>query len=160
MTQMTISRVAIWLASMLLLLGSAAARQNPTASENQTPQAFLGSEPQNTPCKPEAATAKNPFDTCKYLPYGPGVRPPKAVSTPNPSYPEPARKAKLNGTVVLALAIDDKGNVDDVKIVSSSNQVFEQNAIDAAKQWVFLPALKHGKPVAVQENVDMGFNLY
>ncbi len=61
---------------------------------------------------------------------------------------------------MLALAIDDKGNVDDVKIVSSSNQVFEQNAIDAAKQWVFLPATKNGKPVAVQENVDMGFRLY
>ncbi len=160
MTEMSISRVAVSLASVLLLLGTAAGRQNAATDENQPPQAFFNSESQSAPCKPQAATAKNPFDTCKYPPYGPGMRPPKFVSAPSPSYPEAARKAKLNGTVVLALAIDDKGHVDDVKIVSSSNPLFEQNAIDTAKQWVFSPALKNGKPVAVQENVEMGFRLY
>lgn len=160
MTEMTISRIAIWLASALVLLGSVAAQQSPVTSENQTPQAFLSSESQIAPCQSQPPTAKTPFDTCKYLPYGPGIRPPKPVSAPDPTYPEPARQANLKGTVVLALAINDKGHVDDVKIVRSSNQVFEQNAIDAAKQWVFLPALKSGKPVAVQENVEMGFSLY
>jgi TonB family protein len=111
-------------------------------------------------CKPQAPTATIPFDTCKYLPYAPDIRRAKAVSHPDPTYPESARKAKLNGTVVLAVAVNEQGRVDAVKVVRSSSREFEQNSIDAAKQWVFLPATRDGKPVAIQMDIDMGFRLY
>jgi TonB family protein len=122
----------------------------------QEPQQSTGSEQ----CKPETPTATTPFDTCKYLPYGPDIRRAKAVTAPDPAYPESARKAKLNGTVVLAVAVNEQGRVDDVKVVRSSSREFEQNSIDAAKQWVFLPATRDGKPVAIQMDIDMGFRLY
>ena len=75
-------------------------------------------------------------------------------------YPEEARKAKLNGNVVVALAINETGGIDDVKVVCSSDRRFEQNAIDAVKQWEFAPATKDGTPVAVQIIVEMEFRLY
>ncbi len=103
-----------------------------------------------------------PFDICKYWPValGPGVHAPRPLSAPDPQYSEAARKAKVNGSVVLALAINDKGDVDDVRVARSTDRRFEQNAMDAAKQWKFAPATKDGKPVAVQENIEMTFRLY
>ena len=136
-------KIALGFASALLLLGSVAAQQS-------------------APCQPQRPTATTPFDACKYWPLalGPGVHAPRPLSAPDPEYSEAARKAKLNGSVVLAVAVSEKGHVDDVKVVRSSNQVFEPNAIDAAKQWVFSPATKDGKPIAAQENIEMNFRLY
>jgi TonB family protein len=104
----------------------------------------------------------NPFDTCKYWPFalGPGIHAPRPISAPDPQYPEAAQKAKIKGSVVLAVAINEKGHVDDVKVVRSSDRRFEQNAMAAVKRWEFAPATKNGKSVAVQENVEVTFDLY
>ena len=101
-----------------------------------------------------------PFDTCKYLPLGPEIHGPRPVSAPDPEYSEAARKAKLDGTAVLAVAINEKGGVDDVEVVRHLEPSLDQKAIDAIKQWEFAPATKDGKPVAVQINVDVTFRLY
>lgn len=152
-------RVAFGFASALLLLGAGSGQQSVAETGSyRSPQPVI-SESQSSSCKPQAPTATNPFDTCKYLPYGPDIRRAKAVSTPAPAYPESARKAKLSGSVVLAVAINEKGQVDDVRVVRSSDRTFEQNSMDAARQFSFLPAMKNGKPVAIQMDVEMGFNL-
>jgi TonB family protein len=112
-------------------------------------------------CRPQRPTAMTPFDVCKYWPIAlePGVHAPRALSAPDPELPEAARKAHLNGDVVLVLAVNEKGGVDDAKVTHSSDRRFEQNAIDAVKQWEFAPATKDGKPVAVQIHVEITFEL-
>ena len=112
------------------------------------------------PCRSQRPTAMTPFDTCKYLPLGSGIHCPRAVSAPDPELPEAARKANLSGSVVVALAINEKGSVGDVKVVHSSDKRFEQNATDAVRQWEFAPATKNGKPMAVQMNVEINFELH
>jgi len=112
------------------------------------------------PEKPQAPPAAAPFDTSEYLLIGPGMQAPRALYAPNPVYSETARKAKTNGTVVVALAINEKGGVDAVKVVRHLEPGLDQNAMDAARQWKFAPATKDGDPVAVQLNVDMTFKLY
>jgi TonB family protein len=110
------------------------------------------------PCRPQRATAMTPFDVCKYWPLPlEGVHAPRALSAPDPELPEAARKAHLNGDVVLVLAVNEKGGVDDARAAHSSNRRFEQNAIDPVKQWEFAPATKDGKPVAVQIHVEITF---
>jgi TonB family protein len=154
-------RIAVWFTSTLLLLGAAVGQQSPAAPETQASQQASNSESQSAPCQPQRPTATTPFDVCKYWPFllGPGIHAPRAESAPDPTYPEAARKAKLNGSVVVALAINAQGGVDDVKVVRSSDRRFEQSAMDAAKQWKFAPATKDGEPVAVQINAEMNFRL-
>jgi len=36
----------------------------------------------------------------------------------------------------------------------------DEKAIEAVKKWRFVPAMKDGKPVAVQVNVEVNFHLY
>ncbi len=112
-----------------------------------------GSESENPPCQPRTASSATPFDTCKYLLLGPGIRPPRAQSIVDPEYSDTARKAKINGSVVLAVAINEKGDVDMVRVVRSLDRQLDQNAMDAAKRSKFVPATRDGKPVAVQLNI-------
>ena len=100
------------------------------------------------------------FDTCAYLPIGNGVRPGRAVSTPNPQYSESARQAKITGQVILAVAINSTGVVDAVRVVKSLEPGLDENAVQAVSKWQFTPATKDGKPVAIQMEVAVGYRLY
>jgi len=91
---------------------------------------------------------------------GGGVSAPRAIDTPDPEYSEEARKAKYQGTVVLWLIVDPSGHPKDIKISRSLGMGLDQKAIEAVKRWKFEPAMKDGRPVAVQINVEVNFHLY
>jgi TonB family protein len=91
---------------------------------------------------------------------GGGVSAPRALNTPDPDYSEEARKAKYQGTVVLWLVVDQSGRPRDVKVARSLGMGLDQKAIEAVRRWTFEPAMKDGKPVAVQINVEVNFRLY
>lgn len=111
------------------------------------------------PKAPENRTAW--FDTCKYLFPGGDVKQGLPVRTPDPEFPESARRQKLkSGQAMVAVALNAQGTVDDVKIVSSSNPAFAQSSVAAVKQWTFKPAMKDGSPVAVQFEVETNFRSY
>jgi len=86
------------------------------------------------------------------------IKPPKLVKMISPVYPEEARKAGLQGVVILAARIDTDGRVKDVKILRSIPQL-DQAAVDALKQWVYEPLLKGGKPAEAVFNVTVRFQL-
>jgi len=91
---------------------------------------------------------------------GGGVSAPKAVYSPDPEYSEEARKAKYQGTCVLWLIVGPDGRPHDIKVFRSLGLGLDQKAIEAVKNWKFEPAMKDGKPVAVQINVEVDFRLY
>ena len=91
---------------------------------------------------------------------GGGVSAPRALFAPDPEYSEEARKAKYQGVVVLWLIVGPDGRPRDMKVVRSLGMGLDQKALDAVKQWKFEPAMKDGKPVAVQINVEVNFRLY
>ena len=76
---------------------------------------------------------------------------PKIIKKIEPVYPELARQAGVEGKVVLAILVDKEGKVREVKVAKSSgaNVGFEDEAVNAAKQWIFKPAIQNNKPVAV-----------
>jgi TonB family protein len=91
---------------------------------------------------------------------GGGVSAPRALQTPDPEYSEEARKAKYQGTVVLWLIVDQNGRPQQLKVARSLGMGLDQKAIEAVRQWKFEPAMKDGRPVAVQINVEVNFRLY
>lgn len=80
--------------------------------------------------------------------------------SPDPDYPESARKHKIQGTCVLGVTVDECGTVRDVHVTRSTDKRLDQNAIEAVKQWRFKPAMKDSKPVAVFTSVQVEFRLY
>jgi len=91
---------------------------------------------------------------------GGGVSAPRAIYAPDPEYSEEARKAKYQGTCVLWLVVGPDGHPRDIRVARSLGLGLDEKAVEAVKQWKFDPAMKDGKPVAVQINVEVDFRLY
>jgi TonB family protein len=52
------------------------------------------------------------------------------------------------------------GKPRDIKVARSLGLGLDEKAIEALKQWRFEPAMKDGKPVAVQVSVEVNFRLF
>ena len=91
---------------------------------------------------------------------GNGVSAPRALETPDPEYSEEARKAKYQGVVVLWLIVGPDGKPRDIRVSRPLGMGLDQKAIEAVQRWRFEPAMKDGRPVAVQINVEVNFRLY
>lgn len=85
-------------------------------------------------------------------------RPPVVVREVHPVYPELARQAELEGTVVLKVGIDETGRVKEARVLASVPGL-DQAALDAVYQWEFQPAEQRGVPVPVWIVVPIRFSL-
>jgi TonB family protein len=65
-------------------------------------------------------------------------------------YPEEELDSGKTAEVLLHLDIDETGRVTRVVVHESAGESFDRAAVWAAKQFVFLPAIKDGEPVAVR----------
>ena len=86
-----------------------------------------------------------------------GMKPPKAVKSPDPDYPQIPADAEPNGVVVMLVGINTKGRVELVHVLRASNDAFQNSAVSTVKSWKFSPAKKDGKAVPVQVTVEMHF---
>ena len=90
---------------------------------------------------------------------GGGVSSPLLLYKVEPEYSEEARKAKFQGTVVLYVVVDEKGNPRELKVVRPLGLGLDEKAIEAVQKWRFKPGVKDGKPVAVAATIEVNFRL-
>ncbi len=84
---------------------------------------------------------------------------PEAITKVPPEYPELARSANVDGTVMVQALVGKDGRVKDTKVVKSI-AMLDGPAVTAVRQWVFKPALSNNKPVAVWVAVPVRFTLH
>src|SRR5215471_998017 len=72
---------------------------------------------------------------------GNGITPPSLISQIVPKYTTQAMRAKISGDIELEAVVNTDGTVVDVRVVKSLDGIYglDQNAILAAKQWLFKP---------------------
>jgi TonB family protein len=75
-----------------------------------------------------------------------------------PEYPEAARRAGIQGAVVLDVSIGSNGAVQNVQVVSGPEEL-AQASIDAVKQWRFRPHRVAGRSANMQTAVTLNFRL-
>lgn len=90
---------------------------------------------------------------------GGGVSAPSLIYKVEPEYSEEARKAKHQGTVLLAVVVDASGAPQNIRVVRAIGLGLDEKAIEAVNKWRFKPGLKDGKPVAVAANIEVNFRL-
>jgi TonB family protein len=82
----------------------------------------------------------------------------RIVTKVEPVYPEAARKADLQGLVVLDAVIAPDGTVKRLRSVSGPD-LLAQSATAAVQSWKFEPYLSSGKPVEVETTIAIEFRL-
>ena len=75
-----------------------------------------------------------------------------------PVYPVAARQARIEGVVRLRVIIAKDGTVTQLQVVSG-HPLLLQAALDAVRQWVYEPTLIDGRPVEVDTEIDVFFQL-
>jgi protein TonB len=74
-----------------------------------------------------------------------------------PQYPDQAKQARLQGTVVLQAVIGKDGSVHSVRALKG-NPVLAQAAMDAVKQWRYRPYALNGEPVEADTEISVTFS--
>jgi TonB family protein len=91
---------------------------------------------------------------------GRGVTPPRLTYSPEPEFSETARAAGYQGVCVLTLIVGADGMPRNIQVKNPIGMGLDEKAVEAVRSWRFSPALKDGKPVAVQIAVEVDFHLY
>ncbi len=84
----------------------------------------------------------------------------RVLSKPEPQYSEAARKAGVTGTVVLRAVFSAEGEVKHILITRALGYGLTTQAVRAARQIQFTPAMKDGTPVSMHIQLEYNFNLY
>lgn len=84
---------------------------------------------------------------------------PVVVKKVEPKYPELAMRAGLEGKVWVKIWVDKEGRPKQVVVMKSDAEIFNEPAVEAAKQFVFTPAYMNNGPVAVWVSVPFKFKL-
>ena len=83
---------------------------------------------------------------------------PVPVHTVNPEYPELARKAGIQGLVVVKVLIGTDGSVEEVEVVKS-HPMLDDEAVKAARQFRFTPGKQRDRVVRVWMSIPFTFRL-
>jgi len=106
---------------------------------------------------PDAPPA--PVEETGPIRVGGQIKEPRKVHEIKPVYPEIARKARVEGVVILEITVDKQGNVRDVKVLRSLPMGLTESAVEAVKQWKYEPSTLNGRPVEVLITVTVTFRL-
>ena len=95
-----------------------------------------------------------------YFPGLDGVSQPKCKHCPNPDYTDKARGNKFEGSVMLSVVIDEKGTVQDIRVVEDPGYGLAQKSIDFVRKWRMEPTRDpQGTPVTIRVGIEIVFRL-
>ena len=72
----------------------------------------------------------------------------------NPMYPARAARNGVEGWVLVEFDVNTEGSTENIKVIESSHEIFDESAVVAAKKYKYLPAMKDGY-LTTAENVKV-----
>lgn len=84
---------------------------------------------------------------------------PERVHYVKPLYNEIARRARIEGLVIIKAVIDESGGVIDLDVLKSLPMGLAEEAVKAVEQWRYRPSTVDGRPVKVVLTVSVNFQL-
>jgi TonB family protein len=86
------------------------------------------------------------------------IKSPTKIRDVKPAYPPIAQSARVQGVVICEVLIDQNGQVADAHVLRSI-PLLDDAALDAVRQWRFVPTLLNGVPTPVVMTVTVNFSL-
>ena len=88
------------------------------------------------------------------------VKPPKVLTSQEPSFTPVARALHLSGQVQLYFWLLEDGSVSHLAIEKAVGLGLDEAALAAVQKYTFSPAMQNGKPVKVDLYIDVKFEIY
>ena len=119
----------------------------PTSSPTSSPSTSPATTPSTAPTDSStSASGSGPAlisEPHESHPETPAQVDPNYLHRPSPIYPAQSRRLREEGTVVLRVSLDARGTVQDIAIQTSSTfERLDQAALEAVRQWRFVPATR------------------
>ena len=147
----------------------ALSKASATATAKATPsRARISVKPSSTPSADSSSVPlRNPKGANTGVSSGAGTTDyvgPSAsadyLKNPHPKYPKISLRRKEAGTVLLALTVTAEGRAKDVRVLKTSGYPrLDKAALDAVKDWRFIPAKRLGRPVDADYELPIHFKL-
>lgn len=145
-----VGTAAAWLLDFKSAPASAVSVTRTTVAVLVTDQTLLGGD--EAPPPRSCANKRSPIVVAG------GIINEKAVSKPAPVYPPAAKAARVSGTVVVQVEVDEGGRVSKAEAVSGP-EMLREAAEDAAREARFSPTRLSGQPVRVSGVITYNFAL-
>lgn len=100
----------------------------------------------------------SPSTTPKKVEIASGIMAGNKLTGDNPHYPEAAKKAKVQGTVVLDAVISKEGNIENLHVVSGPKEL-QAPSLDAVKTWKYKPYMLNGEDTQVETTINVVYSL-
>jgi len=75
------------------------------------------------------------------------------------NYPDMARKAGIEGRVIIQFIVNEQGEVEDPRVIRGIGGGCDKEALRVVKQAKFEPGRQRGNPVRVQYSLPITFKL-
>jgi TonB family protein len=96
--------------------------------------------------------------TVKRVMVSSGVMAGQKISGDSPVYPQEAKDARVEGTVVLNATIGKDGTVEHLDVVSGPSML-QRSSLDTVRTWLYKPYLLNGEPVEVETQINVVYSL-
>jgi TonB family protein len=91
--------------------------------------------------------------------FGSSVIAPVLLYSVEPEYTNAAIKANIEGICVVSLVVDAEGVPQNVRVLKGLGSGLDKNALEAVKDYRYLPAMRDGEPVPAVITVEVKFAL-
>jgi TonB family protein len=85
--------------------------------------------------------------------------PPIVLRKIEPEYSDEARRARIQGVVVLSIEVDEQGQVRNMRVVRSLGLGLDERAMEAVGHWKFRAGTINGKAIVTSALVEVNFRL-
>ena len=109
---------------------------------------------------PKALPGATPSGKPSRLSVGGNVQAAKIISKVQPIYPESAKSAGVQGTVVLHAVIGVDGRPLSLRVMNAQvDPDLARSAVEAVSQWRYTPTLLNGEPIEIDTTIDIVYSL-
>jgi TonB family protein len=107
---------------------------------------------------PPAEPAASPSSLPSMVRVSAGVSAGLIVKKVQPHYPDAARQAHIQGSVVMRAVINEAGDIADIEVIEGPMD-FVPATVSAVRQWKYKPYLLMGKPMKVETQITVIYTL-
>jgi TonB family protein len=126
----------------------------------QAPLQAAATDAPPAPREPETDTTNDSATDTAVRRIGGNVSPPLVLFAPEPEFSEQARQQKVAGNVLVYLQVGPDGLPTHVRVLRGIGMGLDEKAVEAVRQYKFRPAMENGRPVTVEMNVEVNFQIF